>query len=69
MKLLIAGICLALLTAFAPTDVSARPPCGKVFVKGHYNRHGKWVRPHWKHLRWMPAHYDHRGRWVPGHCR
>jgi hypothetical protein len=67
-KLLILGLCLAFLSAFAPVGVSARPPCEKVWVEGHYNKHGKWIKPHWKKLHWIKGHYDHHGRWIEGHC-
>ena len=68
MKLLVFGICLALLSAFTAVDASARPPCGKVWVEGHYNRHGAWIAPHWKHRHWVPGHYNRHGEYIPGHC-
>ncbi len=70
MKVLILGICLALLSMFAAVNVSAQPPhpCEKVWVDGHYNKHGKWIKPHWKHLHWIPGHHNRRGEWIPGHC-
>ena len=69
VKLLVIGLCLILFSAFKPVDVSAHPPCGKVWIEGHHNRHGRWIRPHWKHLHWVHGHYSHSGRWIPGHCR
>jgi hypothetical protein len=69
MKLLVFGICLALLSAFTAVGASALPPCGKVWVEGHYNRHGQWIGPHWKHRHWVPGHYNHHGEYIPGHCR
>jgi len=69
MKLLVLGVCLAFLSAFTAVDVSAQPPCGKVWVEGHYNKYGKWIGPHWKYERWVSGHYNAAGRWIPGHCR
>ena len=69
MKLLVLGISLALITAFTAVDVSARPPCGKVWVRGHHGRHGGWIPAHWKHLHWIPGHHSRHGGWIPGHCR
>lgn len=68
-KLLLFGFCFALLSIFTAVNVDARPPCGKVWVKAHRDRHGHWVRGHWKKLRWVPAHRDRYGVWVPGRCR
>lgn len=42
--------------------------CGREWIRGHYNRHGEWVRPHWRYGRWIEGHYDRRGYWVRGHC-
>lgn len=69
MKVLVFGICLALLSVFAAVDVSAHPPCEKVWVDGHYNKHGKWIEAHWKKQHWVPGHHNRKGEWVPGHCR
>jgi len=69
MKLLIFAVSLALLSVFTTVDVSARPPCGKVWVEGHHNKHGKWVEPHWRNQRWVPGHHNRNGDWIPGHCR
>jgi len=69
MKLLVFSVCLALLSAFSPVVVNAHPPCGKVWVEGHYNKHGKWIEPHWKHRHWVEGHYNHQGVWIPGHCK
>jgi hypothetical protein len=69
MKTLIITLCLVLLAAFSAVDVSARSRCGKVWIEGHYNRHGRWIHGHYKHLRWVPAYYDHHGRYIEGHCR
>jgi hypothetical protein len=70
MKVLILGVCLALLSMFAAVNVSAQPPqpCEKVWVDGHYNKYGKWIKAHWKHLHWIPGHHNRRGEWIPGHC-
>lgn len=69
MKLLVVSLCLALLTTFSAVNVSAHPPCGKVWVEGHHNKNGKWIKPHWKHEHWVPGHNNSHGVWVPGHCR
>jgi hypothetical protein len=69
MKFLVFSLCLALLTTFSAVNADARRPCGKVLIQGHYDRHGRWVPPRWKRLRWVPGHYNRAGRWVPGHCR
>ena len=69
MKALILGICLILLPAMTVIDAAARPPCEKVWVEGHYNKHGKWIEPHWRHKHWVPGHHNSLGEWVPGHCR
>ena len=55
MKLLVFSVCLALLSVFTAVDVSAHPPCGKVWVDGHHNKHGKWIGAHWKHRHWVQA--------------
>ncbi len=68
MKLLVLSVCLAILTAFTAVDVSARPPCEKVWVEGHYNKHGKWIKPHWKHQHWIRGHKNRHGEWIPAHC-
>ena len=78
MKVLVLGACLSLLSVFSAVDVNAAynqedvfaPPhyCGKVWVKGHHNKYGHWVRPHWRHQYWVEGHYNF-GKWVPGHCR
>jgi hypothetical protein len=68
MKLLVFGICLALLSVFTAVDVSARPPCEKVWVEGHFNKHGKWIEAHWRHQHWVPGHHNSHGEWIPGHC-
>jgi len=69
MKVLILGVCLALLSVFTAVDVSAQPPpCKKVWVDGHYNKHGKWIPAHWKRLHWIPGHHNRHGEWIPGHC-
>jgi len=68
MKLLFLGLCLALLSAFAAVDASAHPPCEKVWVEGHHDKYGKWIKPHWKKLHWIPGHKDSHGKWIPGHC-
>jgi hypothetical protein len=41
---------------------------GRVWVRGHHNRYGEWVRGHYRPVRWMAGHYNRNGRWVPGHC-
>ena len=69
MKLLVVSMCLALLTTFSAVNVSAHPPCGKVWIDGHYNKHGKWIKPHWKHEHWVPGHHNRYGEWIPGRCR
>ncbi len=68
MKLLVFSVCLALLSVFTTVDASAHPPCGKVRVEGHHDKHGKWIPSHWKHQHWVPGHNDRHGVWVPGHC-
>ena len=69
MKSLVVSLCLVLLTIFSAVDVSAHPPCGKVWVEGHHNKYGKWIKPHWKHRHWVPGHTNRHGEWIPGHCR
>ena len=69
MKLLLFGVCLAILSAFTAVEVSAHPPCERVWVEGHYNKHGKWIEAHWKKQHWIKGHYDHHGEWIPGHCQ
>jgi len=68
MKLLISGVFLAFLIVLTAADVSARPPCGKVWIEGHYNKHGKWIEPHWKKQHWIRGHHNRHGDWIPGHC-
>ena len=70
IKALVFGICLAVSAAFAfnAGEAGARPPCEKVWVEGHYNKHGKWIEPHWKKLHWIKGHHDKKGEWIPGHC-
>ncbi len=68
--MLVVSLCLVPLTTFSAIDVHAHPPCEKVWVDGHYNKHGKWIEAHWKKQHWWgPGHNDRRGVWVPGHCR
>ena len=77
MKALVLGFGLALLSVstavyvsagYNHEDVFAPPkPCGKVKVKGHYNKQGHWVPTHWKQQYWVEGHYSF-GKWVPGHC-
>ena len=69
MKLLVFSVCLALLSLFTALDVSAHPHCGKVWVAGHHNRHGKWIGAHWHHRHWVRGHHNRYGKWIPGHCR
>ena len=72
MKLLVFGLCFALMfvfTAIDVRDVSAHPPCGKVWVPGHYNKYGQWIDAHWRHRHWRPGHYNRYGEWIPGHCK
>jgi len=68
MKLLVFSVCLAFLSVVTAVDVSARPPCGKVHVEGHYDKHGKWIKPHWIHQHWVPGHNDRHHHWIEGHC-
>ena len=68
MKLLVLSICFALLSVCAAVDVSAHPPCGKVWIEGHHNKHGKWIEAHWRHQHWVPGHHNSNGEWIPGHC-
>ena len=68
MKLLMFALCLALLSFFATVGANAHPPCGKVYVPGHYAAHHKWVPAHYKLRRWVPAHHGPHGRLIPGHC-
>jgi len=70
MKVLILGICLAVLSAFTAINVSAHPPCtGKIWVEGHYNKQGKWIEGYYRHRHWVRGHYNRHGEWIPGHCR
>lgn len=68
MRLFVLALCFIFISVFSAVDVSARPPCPKVWVEGHYNHHGKWIRPHWKRQHYVAGHYRH-GQWVPGHCK
>jgi hypothetical protein len=67
-KSLILGICFALTTAFTAVDVSAHPKCGKVWIEGHHNKHGRWIEGHWRHSHWVKGHYNRHGEWISGHC-
>lgn len=69
MKVFLFGLVLSLLSAFTAVEVKAQPPCGKVWINGHYNRHGDWIRPHWRHMHRVPGHYNRYGNWIPGHCK
>ena len=69
MKLLVVSLCLALLTTFSAVNVSAHPPCGKVWVEGHHNHEGKWIPGHWRKQRWVPGHRNAEGKRIPGHCK
>lgn len=40
----------------------------RVWVKGHHNRHGRWVRGHYREGRWIAGHYNRNGHWVRGYC-
>ena len=68
IKLLLFTVCLALLSTFTAVNVSAHPPCGKVWINGHHNRYGAWVPGHWRHRHWVHGHHNRHGAWVPGHC-
>ncbi len=68
LKLLILAVCLIVLSAFSAVSVNAHPYCGRFFVHGHYNRHGRWIPPHWTHRHWIPGHRNPYGRWIHGHC-
>ena len=68
-KALFLAFCLALVTVFTAVDANARPHCGKVWVKPHRDRHGRFVPGHYKRLHWVPAHRDRYGVWVPGRCK
>ena len=77
MRPLVFAVCLSLLSVFTAVSVNAgynkeevfapSEYCGKVWVKSHSNKYGKWVRAHWKYQHWVEGHYSH-GKWVPGHC-
>ena len=71
MKKFIVGVCLALLmTCGIAFDCGvAQAQCGKVWVDGHYNKHGKWIEAHWRHQHWVPGHHNRYGKWIPGHCK
>lgn len=71
-RLLLLGICLALMTVFSAPGVSARhrkgPHCEDVWVEGYYNKEGKWIEPYWKHRHWVPGHHNRKGKWIPARC-
>jgi hypothetical protein len=41
---------------------------GRVWVRGHHNRHGVWVAGHYRHVRWIAGYHNRYGKWVPAHC-
>lgn len=69
VKRLIVTLCIALFMAFPAVSVEARPKCPKVWIEGHHNQYGKWVKGHWKRQKWVRGHYKKNGEWAPGHCR
>ena len=67
-RLLIIAAIIALLGGFTTIKANAHPPCEKVWVEGHRDKHGKWIKAHWKHLHWIPSHHNRHGELIPGHC-
>lgn len=68
MKMLIFALCLGLLSFLSTVGANAHPPCGKVFVPGHYGAHHRWIPAHYNHRHWVPAHRGPNGGFIPGHC-
>jgi hypothetical protein len=68
MKTIIFALGLALMTLFVTVGANAHPPCGKVYVPGHYGPHHRWVPAHYRYRHWVPAHRGPHGGIIPGHC-
>jgi len=63
-KLLLLGVCIALLPIFTIAGINVQPPCERVCVESDYDKNGEWVSPHEKDFKWCPDYCDRNGLWV-----
>ena len=63
-KLLLLGVCIALLPIFTISGINAQPPCERMSLESRNNRDGKWVSPNEKDFKWYPDYCDRNGLWI-----
>ena len=63
-KLLLLGICIALLPLFTLSGIKAQPPCSDVCLEGQYQKYGNLISPGSNNWKWIPDYCDGHGVWL-----